>query len=346
MRAKSKHSFKDNIRSISCIYESNGSYFAVRDPTEEQQYELTKQLIQQVVDTTEQKHEAAIRRANLVQASTSLVTKTPWLRHTNWEETFLGYDMAELNMLAKRPLPQDGHEHSIWVAIAKMLKRCWDGFHDIRARGWNMIPFWLASVDRLKENSKPFRKDFPQYTLDRYFGYWQQYIMFCLRISQLNPTLDIIQFTARQQECLRTVLEWMEVGTAEEIEEVYDALLELSVALIMHSDYCKARSSLIRFTGVLGYSMEYKQWRKPQDYTTQLAGLQFCIRIIMLHSALPPAGRDTFYENSTVTPVDIFCNIRKQWLIDGEGIYYNYIANYRYTIWIYSSTFELWTPKC
>ena len=296
-----------------------------------------------MVNTVEQRHEAASRQSNLVQLSSSLVTKTPWLRHTNWEETFLGHDMAELNGFAKSPRPQDANEHWIWKAMATMLNQCWEGFHDVRTRGWSMIPFWLASVDRLAESSKPFRKDFPQYTLDRYFGYWQQYIMFCMRVYRLDPELEIIQFTTRQREYLEDVIEWVAAGATDNMDDIYNTLLKLSVSLIMHSDYCREQSSLIRFTGVLGYSVEYQQWRKPNDYTTILAGLQFCIRIIMLHSTLPPSQRDAFDENSVATPLEIFCDMRKRWLIDGEGDIYFNCNNSRHSVWIYSSTYELRT---
>jgi hypothetical protein len=101
--------------------------------------------------------------------------------------------------------------------------------------------------------------------------------------------------------------------------ELDKALLNLSVSLICHSDYAKAPSSLIYYSGIRGYNVDYKQWRKPQDYTTILAGIQFCIRIIMLEHALPTESRNAFTEDSLVTPVMKFRQVR-QWLIDGGGI--------------------------
>jgi hypothetical protein len=101
-------------------------------------------------------------------------------------------------------------------------------------------------------------------------------------------------------------------------------LLELSISLICHSDYSRTRSSLIYFTGVLGYNVDWKQWRQPQDYTTILAGLQFYIRVIILEYALPLEQRNAFTEDSEVNPVQQFCRIRNIWLIDGEGISFIY----------------------
>jgi hypothetical protein len=125
-------------------------------------------------------------------------------------------------------------------------------------------------------------------------------------------------------------------------EELYDLILSLSVALICHSDYARERSSLIYYSGVRGYNVEYKQWRQPQDYTTILAGVQFCIRIIMLERALPRVERDAFDENSVMNPVEQFCLVRNKWLIDGESKCIIYGTNYRYSIWIYTPYVELW----
>ena len=104
-------------------------------------------------------------------------------------------------------------------------------------------------------------------------------------------------------------------------------ILELSILLIQHSDYAKKRSSLIYFTGVLGYNIEWKQWRQPSEYTTILAGIQFCIRVIMLESAIPKDIRDGIDENSLETPVQMFCKVRDRWLVDGEGIISWVISN-------------------
>ena len=105
----------------------------------------------------------------------------------------------------------------------------------------------------------------------------------------------------------------------DQVLQLEQALFNLSVSLICHSDYAKEPSSLIYYTGIRGYNVDYKQWRKPQDYTTILAGIQFCIRIIMLEHALPTGSRDEFTEHSALTPVMKFHEIRK-WLIDGGSI--------------------------
>ena len=69
--------------------------------------------------------------------------------------------------------------------------------------------------------------------------------------------------------------------------QLKQVLFNLSVSLICHSDYAKELSSFIYYTEIHEYNIDYKQRRKPQDYTTILADIQFCIQIIMLKYALP-----------------------------------------------------------
>src|SRR5205809_6729211 len=129
---------------------------------------------------------------------------------------------------------------------------------------------------------------------------------------------ESVQFTARQREELLE-LNSMLYETDDDLE-IQAKILDLSILLIQHSDYAKERSSLIYFTGVLGYNLEWKQWRQPLQYTTILAGIQFCIRVIMLEASLPTEMRDNFNETSLENPVQAFRKVRDQWLVDGEGM--------------------------
>jgi len=110
-----------------------------------------------------------------------------------------------------------------------------------------------------------------------------------------------------------------------EDEAIDQKVLELSVLLIQHSDYTRQRSSLIYFCGVLGFNVEWKQWRQPQDYTTILAGIQWCVRVIMLEASLPGEQRDEYTEESPINPVEAFRAVRDKWLVDGEGTPFGYI---------------------
>ena len=48
-------------------------------------------------------------------------------------------------------------ERRIWDSTARIVQACFKGILDCQERGWTLIPFWLRSVDRNKEDTKPFR---------------------------------------------------------------------------------------------------------------------------------------------------------------------------------------------
>jgi hypothetical protein len=271
------------------------------------------------VEEAEQKDKEYQRTLDDVQDITSLVTKTPWQRYVKWAEMFLGRDMKELHALTDMPKSEDVMEQLIVGAVDGMVRDCWDGFHDCVRRGWKLLAFWLASAVRGKEDTKPFRAHIAPYTLQRYIGYWQGYLLFCWRMYKRGDTG--IQFTMEQQTLLKEVEKLLESESESDVNgELMHVLLKLSVALICHSDYALEKSSLVYYSGVRGYNVDNKQWRQPNEYTTILAGLQFCIRIIMLESALPITQRHEFNERSLLDPVQTFLGVRNKWLIDGESI--------------------------
>jgi len=295
---------------------TNVRFFPINDDeNSNENIDYLKVLIEDVIMEAEGRDKSHQQILNHVRDSQSLVTKTPWLRHTRWEEIFVGKDMSMLGQLTNAPSIDDHRERQVWDATARVIQHCFHGVVNCQERGWTLIPFWLRSVDRNKEDTKPFRTYIAPYTLRRYISYWQQFIMFSLRAIMVE---DSVQFSDRQRECLLELNSLIfEMDVDSEIEK---KIFELSVLLIQHSDYAKERSSLIYFTGVLGYNLEWKQWRQPLQYTTILAGIQFCIRVIMLESSLPTEIRDNFNETSLENPVQAFRKVRDQWLVDGEGM--------------------------
>ena len=128
---------------------------------------------------------------------------------------------------------------------------------------------------------------------------------------------ESVQFTAPQREELLE-LNSMLYETDDDLE-IQAKIQDLSILLIQHSDYTKERSSLIYFTGILGYNLEWKQWQQPREYTTILAGIQFCIRVITLEVALPTNMRASFSEISPENPIQVMRKVQDIWLVDGEG---------------------------
>ncbi len=278
---------------------------------------FSDQLLEDLIGAAKERDTEHQQEINTVRDNTCLVTKTLWLRYNRWDKKFPGQDMNALHKLTDLPLVTESEERFISESVARILGACWEGFHDCVAREWDLIPFWLQSVVLEKEDTKPFHSYIVPYTLTRYIGYWQSYILLCWRMY--NQQDERLEWTRPQYQGLIRLQSLMNGYVEDRAMELDKALLNLSVSLICHSDYAKAPSSLIYYSGIRGYNVDYKQWRKPQDYTTILAGIQFCIRIIMLEHALLRESRNAFTEDSLVTSVMKFRQIR-QWLIDGGGI--------------------------
>ena len=71
---------------------------------------------------------------------------------------------------------------------------------------------------------------------------------------------ESVQFTVKQRQYLlelnALLYQINETDDTNNDSEIENKILQLSVLLIQHSDYAKKRSSLIYFTGVLGYNVE------------------------------------------------------------------------------------------
>ena len=125
------------------------------------------------------------------------------------------------------------------------------------AREWDLLPFWLRSIALEKEDTKPFRSYIVPYTLTQYIGYWQSYILLCYQMYNLyNQQLE---FTRIQLYHLTEVWSLINQYTEDQALQLKQALFHLSVSLICHSDYIKEPSSLIYYTGIREYNINYKQ---------------------------------------------------------------------------------------
>jgi len=297
----------------------NNSYFEVHDPHALHPQNFSEQLFLGYIDAAGHHDRQRQEEIDKVKDLTSLVTKTPWLRYTKWEQTFIGHDMKALYAFTDLPKVDDINGTLVAEAVEELLVDCWAGYRDCVSRGWQLLPFWMASVSRDKENTKPFRLYIAPYTLERYIGYWQSYIVFCMQMFQQSEDDGLVEFTVEQARLMENIIALLQTYNQDKEMELRSQLLTLSVALICHSDYARQRSSLIVYTGIRGYNVEFNQWRQPQDYTSILAGLQFCIRMLILECALPTGERDEFTEESIMDPVTKFCVLRNKWLVDGES---------------------------
>jgi len=280
-------------------------------------------LVNSLLKETEQHDEIHRRVANKVADSQNLVTLTPWLRRTGWPRMFEGRDMKDLANLVRVPDKAEVQLKAVCESVARVIKNCTFGVMDCDDRNWNLILFWLASPEQGKADSRPFRTYFKDNTINLYTSYWQQLFCFCLRILGDESTYGA-EFKSMQRMLLEKLREMVELEDLTD-KELDKTVQQLSVEMITHSDWSAKKSVLRYFCGILGYNVSMKQWRRPVHYTNILAGLQYCIRVIMLEHALPQEDRNQYSNSFKEDPLTIFLHVHDAWLVEGKPSPFNYI---------------------
>src|SRR5436305_1298703 len=199
------------------------------------------------------------------------------------------------------------------------------GMLDCDRRGWNMIRFWLNSVEKGIPDTKPFRDHFQDDTRVQYAKLWLRLILFCLRTVDDEQQFGV-QFTNELKECLQRLRGLLYIhDDMDKTQAIRRKVSELSCLLIMHSDYDKKFSVLKYFSGILGYDVKCGRWKKPSKYTPTIARLLFSIKVIGLEYCLPQDERDNFRVTLDDNPHIRLNKFRDQWLIENEPSPFNYL---------------------
>jgi len=251
------------------------------------------------------------------------VDNTPWLRRTLWPRMFTGKDMKELVSGISKPRTEDVILTRAWDSVMRVICiRGMDGVKDCSTRGWTKLLHWLNSTDVRKSHSKPFSQHYEDGTPKRYATYWAQLVCLCLRSIENSEIFDV-PLTNEQRQSVDKLRQLLEENTSD--EEVDDVVMWVSSTLIEHDEWSGGFSAIQYFIGLLGYKLTTGQWESPNGFTPKLAGLQFCIRVLMLEHALPTEERDDFVERHETSPLDMFRITRDKWLVEGESTPFDYI---------------------
>ena len=101
---------------------TNVRFFPINDDeNSNENIDYLKVLIEDAIMEAEGRDKSHQQILNHVRDSQSLVTKTPWLRHTRWEEIFVGKDMSMLGQLTKAPGIDDHQECRVWDVTARVI---------------------------------------------------------------------------------------------------------------------------------------------------------------------------------------------------------------------------------
>src|SRR6202022_4896032 len=149
-----RHSSMARTASKRIISKANGRFFPETIATPEPSAPLDN-LISAAIDEATQRDDDHQRALNTIKDSKSLVTKTPWLRRTRWEEMFAGKDMDKLNQLAHSPDLRDGDMQRIWSSVDRVMCGCFKGVLDCHSRGWEVVLVLSTLAIQKNNNSQP-----------------------------------------------------------------------------------------------------------------------------------------------------------------------------------------------
>ena len=60
----------------------------------------------------------------------------------------MGRDMKMLHDMTNSRETWNYAARRVWDATGRILAQCWDGFHDVLERGWELLPHWISTGDQ------------------------------------------------------------------------------------------------------------------------------------------------------------------------------------------------------
>jgi hypothetical protein len=252
-----------------------------------------------------------------------LSVRTPWLGATKWLERFAGTNMDNLSELTELAKNKNDSLTVVCGEVRSLMEECHSGLRDLKEREWDRILFWLKSSKETVIHTKPLSVYLQQKTVDTYIAYWLRFICFCLRAidepsCQPGGENQGFRFTEEQEEKLRVLKMSYEFddGNPQSMLTRRGMLLELSLSFIQQEVHIVGVPVLVYFAGILGYHRASGQWKQPVNYTNILAGLIWCIRVLVLEYALPKRKRKDFAGNTMIRPIDRFKRVRDKTLVE------------------------------
>ena len=250
----------------------------------------------------------------------TLSVRTPWLKRTKWQDRFAGKDMTSLVELGEKPGQGETWLLELWKDVGTLIRRCNDGLKDVMARDWDRILYWLASAKRESARKAPMNVHLQLKTVDQYGSYWQRFICFCMGVLDKN-TEEIagFKFTKEQKEVLEELRALYVLGHQdEELALKRKQLLRTSLRFIRQTVWDVGTPALVFFSGILGYKKDTGRWREPKDYTNILAGILWCMRVLVLEYTLPMSSRDRLGQDKEVSPLERVKEVWDKFLVEEE----------------------------
>ena len=98
-----------------------------------------------------------------------------------------------------------------------------------------------------------------------------------------------IELTEKQLQLVWEIRQSLEFDVVNEAQ-LDGLVLELSTALIQHSDWEDQKSALLYYLGLLGWDKVRGIWLIPNDYMPHLAAIQCCMRPLGVRNCNPTSS--------------------------------------------------------
>jgi hypothetical protein len=282
--------------------------------------ESVESVVESVLKKTREVDEERAKSNNKVEENEGRGENSPWLERTGWKRIFAGKDMGDLTVYVNIDDELEPELTVVKRSVERVIDHCTRSVLDLDVRGWNEIRFWLRSHLEGQPHEKPLRQ--PLTELKKYKKVWTRLIIFCWRTFESEGVGG--EYLDCQRDAIRQLMDAVCLQSADD-RTVDELTLKLSVCLIKHSDFEKEGSVIKYFAGIMGYNVREGRWKRPNHYTPTLAGIQFCIRVMLLEDSLPMRHRDHYRHGSGLTPLESFRSQHSKWLVDGGGMPYSWV---------------------
>ena len=264
------------------------------------------------------------RRNNIIVPAQSERT-SPWHNRAGFLQLLAGKYITELYPLTSARVDMDNEPEldHIQRSVLTLIPQCLEGVRDWGNRGWEVIHFWLNSTKIGIESDKPFQLYYEPDTVPRYSEYWLRFILFALRTFESNTGENDVQYTIAQSEALSELKEIISQESPTDLQ-LHSQLLHLSLLFISQGDFeNKSPSAIKYFCRVMGWDPAKERWRRAGAYTLFLAGMQFCMRVLICEVTLPLGIKDNYEES--LNPLDLFKDAWEKWLVKGSAYPFNWV---------------------
>ncbi len=286
--------------------------------------------------------ELFVRAAERREAERARVTvtgskeaRTPWMNTTGWLEHLKGLDLKQL--VTASVLPGRRTTENDLVSICAAVREVFDeATADLAGAGRDLRQWWRSpKADEFSH--RPMEALRSTAGFGRYVGYWQRLIVYCLRVRELPGPERLERHRIDFDDETADLLEWLgrlarapaaSEGKLRERNQLLKSHVFVLSATILKRKFLDSgwENPLVHFTAVLGVDESTFRLKEPEDYTSVLAGLIYCSRLILfkdcsdgltknLATGETAAATRTELVDSTI---DHFQRYRRTYLINGS----------------------------